>query len=84
MTRCSLDLDKVADGWNAMSTDISAYCWKELFENKLGLGYDVAPENNDIDNGSSVADPTPSSPEEPAPLNLQDSRTKEALKDLAK
>jgi len=30
MTRCTLDFEKVVDGWNPMSADLTAFCWQEL------------------------------------------------------
>ena len=80
MTRCSLDLEKVADGWNAMSADISAFGWREMFKNKglnsqLSLVETAPTENNDQDEEE---------PQGPIPLPIQDSVAVSALKDLAK
>ena len=79
MTRCSLDLEQIADGWNAMSTDLSAYCWTQLFNEKLGLEYEVTDQVSALDDDSIVTGGAG-----PLPVGIQDSKTVRALKDLAK
>ena len=78
MTRCSLDLEKRADGWNAMSADLSAYSWREIFTGKEATPARDPESPEDEIKGLGAA------PEGPLPLPLQDSVTVSALKDLAK
>ena len=84
MTRCILDYEKVADGWNPMSADLTAFCWQELFNDKLGLGYEVEDVNKPSVSDQVQQELDEHVPTGPMPLPLQDSRTIEALKDLAR